>query len=171
MAQGKYQKNRQLRKRRFSLLLSLVLLLTLTVGGTLAFVAVRSATVRNQFEEAFVTSRVNQNFTVTNTGDVDAYIRAAVVVNYEVDGGISAVKPVYDTDYTLTCDSSWTEDGGFYYYQNIVPSLQATATAPVTVNNLSGKRLRVEVVAEAIQADGMGADDAVAAWAVANVAG
>ena len=170
MASSKFQNKITRGKKSMLLLISLVLLLTLSVGGTLAYLIVESGTVTNRFERGFVTSSVNEGLTVTNTGNVDAYIRAAVVVNFEAEGGgVHAIAPVYETDYTVTPNTGWelnTSDG-YYYYSGIVPSGN-TVAAPVTVNNLSDKDLRVEVVAEAIQADGMGAGNAVAAWAAAN---
>ena len=159
----------RLSKKTIALAVSIVLLLTLTVGGTLAYVVKQSATVRNLFQRSFVTSQVNENNCITNTGNVDAYIRAAVVVNFKTeDGSIYAIGPVEGPDYLLSPDENWTPSDGFYYYNGIVTPGTSTQTAPATVTNLSGKELWVEVVAEAIQAGGMGANSASAAWAAAN---
>lgn len=159
MARGKYErvaKHRHRKKKTFSLFLSIVLLLTLATGGTLAYIITKSAMVQNQFVKGSVTSSVNENGTVTNNGNVDAYIRAAVVVNWmDDDGNVYAIKP----NCTVTPNAGWTEIGGFYYYTSPVVAGGTTTTAPATVNcsdaaPSSVYSLSIETVAEAIQAEG-----------------
>lgn len=159
MARGKYErvaKHRKNRKKTFSLLVSIVLLLTLTTGGTLAYIATKSAMAQNQFAAGYVTSSVNDDGKVTNNGNVDAYIRAAVAVNWmDKDGNVYGIKP----SYSISANDGWTESGGFYYYTAKVAPNGTTATAPVTVRvsdnaPSSAYSLSVEIVAEAIQAEG-----------------
>ena len=169
MARGKYErvaKHRHRKKKTFSLFLSIVLLLTLATGGTLAYIATKSAMAQNQFVKGSVTSSVNENGTVTNNGNVDAYIRAAVVVNWmDGDGNVYGIKP----NCTVTENTGWTEVGGFFYYTSPVPSDNATITAPATVGDpgaapSSDYSLSIEIVAEAIQAEGtLDSNDSVTA--------
>ena len=169
MARGKYErvvKHRKKRKKVVSLLLSIALLLTLATGGTLAYIVTKSAMAQNQFVAGYVTSSVNNNGTVTNNGNVDAYIRAAVVVNWmDNDGNVYGIKP----DCSVTTNTGWTEVDGFYYYTSPVPSGNATTTAPATVGDpdaapSSDYSLSIEIVAEAIQAEGtLDSNDSVTA--------
>lgn len=169
---GKYQRGgAHLRKHRHTkqrtVLLSIFLILSLAVGSTLAYIVAKTDRVQNQFEPAFVTCSVNANndstFDVTNTGNVDAYIRAAIVVSWMDDqGNVRGISPKA-SDYSLTVNATnWWKDTrtGYYYYKySVVPAgvtedlitaygLAANATVP------AGYELSVEVVAEAIQADG-----------------
>ena len=196
MAKGKYVRKYQkggayLRKRkqtkRRTTLLSIFLILSLAVGGTLAYIVARTDNVNNQFEPSYVTCQVNANnnsFDVTNTGDVDAFIRAAIVVNWMDDqGDVRGISPKA-SDYSLTVnDKDWWKDTktGYYYYKySVVPAgvtedliasygLAAGVTAP------SGYELCVEVVAEAIQADGDTDNGAVPAykdaWGIDSISG
>ncbi|MBR4289253.1 MAG: hypothetical protein IKT52_01265 [Oscillospiraceae bacterium] len=159
MARGKYERvvrHRKKQKKVFSLLLSIALLLTLAVGGTLAYIVTKSAMAQNQFVAGYVTSSVNEAGQVTNTGNVDAYIRAAVVVNWmDGDGNVYGIKP----NCSLTTNTGWTEANGFYYYTSPVAANGTTTTAPVTVGDPGAAPsgaygLSVEIVAEAIQAEG-----------------
>ena len=161
MARGKYErvaKHRHKKNKAFSLLLSIALLLTLAVGGTLAYIATKSAMVTNQFVPGNVTCTVNPDGTVSNddSSNVDAYIRAAVVVNWmDKDGNVYGIKP----NYSVSVNAGWTKIGDFYYYTTEVAPDGATTTAPVNVS-VSGNppstayTLSIEIVAEAIQADG-----------------
>lgn len=151
------------------LVLCLVLLLVASVGGTLAYVVVRSGAEKNTFQPAQVTSEVvvgNGTRAVKNTGDVPAYIRAAVTVNWvSTDSGSNTTRGIAPTesDYSLklnTGDSgAWiAHTDGYYYYEykveakavtaTLVENIQCSATPP------AGYALAVEVAAEAIQADG-----------------
>ena len=169
------------RKKRVALIICLVLLLSLTVGGTLAYIAVKTVSVQNQFESASVTCDVivgdtdNQNaIMVQNTGNVDAYIRAAIVVNWmDEDGNVRGIAPTID-DYELGINTTaWTYASGFYYY--VYPGKEKVAPDAVTYYLInyadikpniippSGYTLSVEVIAEAIQADGVTDDTGTSA--------
>lgn len=172
MYQGRYLSKAPARKRParrrklnkyFLVTLSLVLLLGVAGGVTLAYIIAEGGTVANSFTPAQVLCSVDNDYAVTNDGNVDAYIRAAVIVNWENgDGDIIGIAPVAGTDYTLSVDAeSWElGDDGFYYYKNVVPFEGATDKTPpvVTVTPKTeapkGFTLVVEVLAEAIQADG-----------------
>ena len=101
MARGKFEnvvKQKHKTKKAFSLLLSIALLLTLATGGTLAYIATKSAMAQNQFEPGRVTSSVNvsgDTITVVNSNsNVDVYIRAAIVVNWmDGQGNVRGIAP------------------------------------------------------------------------------
>lgn len=171
--QGKHGQNSPRRSplRRRALLLCAVLLLVVSVGGTLAYITVQSERLNNTFTPGYVTSRVNASGhvrSVTNTGNVDAYIRAAVTVNWVVagDGNTTyGLRPVENTDYTIAldvgADGHWVAhtDGYYYYKHRVAPGgttqpLVTDITTLSTAETPEGYTLAVEVAAEAIQADG-----------------
>lgn len=190
MYQGRYQAKKPARKRParrrklnkyFLVTLSLVLLLGVAGGATLAYIIAEGGTVENGFTPGEVKCSVNEVYEITNDGNVDAYIRAAVVVNWENTAGeIRGISPKEGTDYTLALDSAWKKIGDYYYYQKVVP-FEGTdeKTSPVvTVTQKTaapdGFELVVEVLAEAIQADGTKADGTTPiqdAWGVTAPAG
>ena len=163
------------------LTLSIVLLLYAVVGGTLAYVVMKTASVNNEFDEAYVDCTVNSNFSVTNNGNVDAYIRAAIVVNWaNSSGDVYGLTPKYSI--SINASSDWNDgtpwyldpSTGFYYYKsNVAPSGGTSALVTGFSANESAPDddyfLHVEVVAEAIQAEGYGSNGKLAvenAWGV-----
>ena len=151
-------------KKVLSLVISLALILLLTVGGTVAYVVIKTQTVRNAFQNTYVDSRVNVNgdvVDVTNTGNIPAYIRASIAVNWvDENGNVRGIAPTV-TDYALQInEEAWYQDPatGFYYCISQVAPGQVTAdlVTAVTLQTEApqGYELRLEVVAEAIQAQG-----------------
>lgn len=166
------------------LLISILFLLTFSAGGTLAYIAVVSDRVTNQFEPAEVECRVNAGNTidVTNVGDVDAFIRAAIVVNWmDSSGNVYGTAPK-SGDYAIEInEDDWIFHDGFYYYKhrvtpepdNVTPDEDTTAdlVEAISIQGVApnGYKLSVEVVAEAIQADGVTAETTKAyadAWGI-----
>ena len=182
MYQGRYQskapaRRRPARRRKlnkyFLVTLSLVLLLGIAGGATLAYIIAEGGTVTNSFTPGEVKCSVNEKYEITNDGNVDAFIRAAVVINWENDAGdISGIAPVAGTNYTLKLGTDWEKVGDYYYYKKVVTFDGATekTASVVTVSNVTGApdgfELVVEILAEAIQAEGMGATSAQEAWAM-----
>ena len=117
--------NKGTRNKTVLLLASLILLLTAVVGGTLAFLIVRTEPVVNTFAAATVDPDVNEdndngvkkNVYITNTGTAEAYIRAAIITTWQTETGVNgnpvsvhAIRPIADpnpndnveeNDYTL----------------------------------------------------------------------
>lgn len=150
-------------------LLCIFLIIVLAVGGTLSYMLFKSEQLDNQFTPAEVACQVNVDggsFDVTNKGTIDAYIRAAIVVNWMDDEGkVSGIAPVEgeDGDYTIAVNSKdWWKDSntGYYYYKSRVNPLDVTKDLITSYGLVAGAEtptgyeLCVEVVAEAIQADG-----------------
>lgn len=177
MYQGKYAKRTKYSKRRANrrkatvLLFSLVLLIVLLVGTTTAFLIASDGPITNIFNSSKVTCQVNETFendvktnvTISNTGDTEAYIRAAIVVTWKdtENGNVYGSVPVKDTDYTIALNlTDWIEGkDGFYYYKHpVAPSGQTDSmtTALITEckdlgNAPSGYGLNVEILGSAIQ--------------------
>lgn len=158
MAQGKHEAPRPQRnnrtKSRFALLLSIALILTFSIGGTMAYLVTSSAQVANSFAPSSVTCMVNPGNTVTNTGDIPAYIRATVTANWvNADGSIHALPPTV----TVAAGSGWASGGdGYYYHSAAVSPNSSTSALSVSIADAppDGCSPRIEMAAEAIQAAG-----------------
>ena len=157
MARGKYErvvKHRKKQKKVVSLLLSIALLLTLATGGTLAYIVTKSAMAQNQFVAGYVTSSVNNNGTVTNNGNVDAYIRAAVVVNWVDDNGNIVSNPEGHS-YTISYSKDgWIDGGdGYFYYTKPVAAGGTTGELITSARPTAGTtyKLQIEIMAQSIQ--------------------
>ena len=107
MYQGKrYKRSRRRSGKSAALLVSLLLLLTVTVGGTIAFLIDTECPLHNQFNPSKVTTKVEETLSgkikkdvyIKNTGDTDAWIRAAVVVTWQdAAGNVYGQAPVEGT--------------------------------------------------------------------------
>lgn len=174
---GKYlqSEHKQLRrpKRLATLLVSLVLVLGVAVGGTVAFLSTRTDSKENTFTPSKVTCAVTETFknnvksnvAVKNTGDTTAFIRAAINVTWmsnkdAADQTVSSKVPVKNTDYSITLaeNTNWIRGAdGYYYYQLPVDPQDSTGVLIEECklqNNASvpdGYHLSVEIVASAIQ--------------------
>ena len=175
------------RMKRKSLLLvaGIALMLMVAIGGTIAYIVTDTKPITNTFEPGRVPITITENFKngtksdvrVKNTGNVPAYIRAKIVVTWkDADGNVSAIKPVEGTDYTISINGTeWTKAGdGFYYHIARVGAGESTnplitsCTKVAGANQPAGYDLSVEIIAESIQAEGMGATGAQDAFHKAN---
>ena len=76
------------RRRSIILLVSLLSVIALSIGTTLAFIFTNTGKVENTFNPAQISCLVTEEFenniktnvSIKNTGNTDAYIRAAVIV-------------------------------------------------------------------------------------------
>lgn len=191
MYEGAYaQKRKPVRRRRRRtqrptlLLAALVLIFGALVGSTVAFLVAESQTVTNTFNPTSVSTEIEEKFDhevkndvkVKNTGEIPAYIRAAVVVTWQNDDGqVYAQTPVEGTDYTLTWTmDGWIQIGDFYYYTSPVAAGQSTGIlftecSPVAGKAPEGYHLCVEILASGIQSDPASAVEE--AWGVKVVDG
>lgn len=124
-------------------ILALVLLLTVAVSGTLAYVFTNTESISNIFNPSRVasavveaggspvtgevvnTGTVKTNVQIKNIGDTEAYIRATVLVNWKSSDGtkVFAQKPL-ESEYTIewnvattTVENVWIKGSdGYYYY-------------------------------------------------------
>lgn len=173
------------RKKGILLLTAAVLILVCGVGGTLAYLITQTAPVTNTFTPAHVTSEVNEpgwedgntvksNVSITNTGNVSAYIRAAIVITWKDKDGYTTMPtvPVLGQDYELEINANdWSQSDGYYYYKDKVAAGGSTTNLIIKCESkgtyTDGRSLCVEVIGSAIQAEGMGANNAQAAFAAA----
>ena len=178
------QKQFSTKKRPTALLASSLLLLTCLVGTTVAYLFDVSSPIINIFTPSTVSCQVNEksfendvktNVYITNTSNIPAYIRAAIIITWQDhNGNVYAASPVSDQDYEIEINSTdWTYAGGYYYYNAVVPARSDTASLIVSCRPVEGKApagygLNVEILGSAIQADGMGATSAQEAWEIAS---
>lgn len=140
-------------RRPLLLLASLVLLLALAVGGTVAWLNTSTGPVENTMIPGKVPITINEKFengtkrdvSVTNDGNIDAYIRVAIVANaVDAEGNVVAGnKPVYTIN-----TANWQELDGYYYYKGAVApngKTEALFSDPVTVTG------ELNILAESIQ--------------------
>lgn len=153
-------------KRSLVLVVSLLALLLVVAGGTLAWLTAQDS-VSNTFTPAHVTCDVKEKFngttksdvTIKNTSDIPVYIRASIVVTWkDSDGNVYGQLPVADTDYTMDIAAGgWVPKDGYYYCTSPVAVGDTTGTlinkcvVSTTAEKPNGYDLSVEIIAEAIQ--------------------
>lgn len=147
-------------KKKLTVLVALLLLVTVSVGGTLAWLATQTAPVTNTFTPSHVTTAVDEQIkgstkesvSIKNTGDTNAYLRATYVLNYvDADGNILPGTP----DVTLTENTENWDKGsdGYYYSKN---SVAPDASLELFTNVTAGAGVQMTIIAEGIQSTGMG---------------
>lgn len=163
------------------LILSLILLITTVVGGTLAYLITKTDSIKNTFNPSSVESEITEEFdgtykrnvNVKNTGDIDAYVRVKLVT-YRVKGDNQHIGGTAEIPAFIPGDG-WVKNGGYYYYTKpVAPGEKPAANlideiALVSYDDADGGKQVIEVMAEAIQANGVDADGTkavVKAWGV-----
>ena len=147
-------------KKPLTLFVALVLLLTLAVGGSLAWL-VSNDDVTNTMVPGNVPITIDEkvngttktSVTVTNNGNIQAFIRVAIIANAVDENGDVTV----DTAPTYTVDrSKWTPIGDYYYYNGIVEPQGTTGdtTAPLFTGPVDFANGEINILAESIQALG-----------------
>lgn len=150
-------------------LVALLVLLCCTVAGTLAYLVDKTPEVKNTFEPAKVTTAVDEKFDGTtksevkikNTGDIPAYIRAAVIINWaDKDGNVyGGAVPEKGTDYTEpVLQDGWIKVGDYYYYTSAVPAGDSTGTLFAPIKQLTTCKdtnygLQITILADGIQSE------------------
>lgn len=168
MYTGKHEQRRKKRRSNRSLVLtiSVIALVVCIVGASLAYLFTHSSAITNTFIPSQVSCYVDEKFDGTtksnvkieNTGDIDAYIRAKVVITWKnAQGNVYGAVPS-TSDYTISYNKTdwFKESDGFWYCKSAVAS---GAKTPVLINSCTrtnttapdGYELSVEIIAEAIQ--------------------
>lgn len=171
MYKGKYSRERRQRPALWAAL-ALALVLTLTAGGTLAYLVSNTDEVTNTFTPASPGIEVPEVFDknaktsiqVKNTGDINVYVRVMLVASYqkevndkyEVCGSHAFEAKVPD----FTLDDDWVKGAdGYYYYKTALASGATTDNLLATGAKieLSQKenccKMHIDVLAQAIQAE------------------
>lgn len=150
------------------LFLSLLFLVIVSVGGTMAYLLTKTTSIENKFTPSKVTcivseqfnNNIKKNVNVTNTGDTEAYIRVKLVT-YRVNekeqhiGGVAKVPE-------FTPGTNWVIYNGYYYYTLPVapggkPAYDLIGDSGITLagtySDADGGIQVIEVMAEAIQSN------------------
>lgn len=147
--------------------LALLLVSALGIRTVVAFLSTESDSLVNAFIPGEVTTEVMEDFSedklikenvsIANTGNVPAYIRAAVVINWvDSEGNVSGEEPQSDRDYRISFpdDSGWFVQDGFYYFTLPVEPDAATALLISSIEplmNKEGYTLQVDILGSGIQ--------------------
>ena len=149
--------------RSLVLVVSLLALLLVVAGGTLAWLTAQDS-VSNTFTPAHVSCEVKEDFNgtiksnvnVTNTSDIAAFIRVKLVTYRVNDDGkhIGGTATIPD----FTPGANWVKYGDFYYYTLPVAPNATPETALIdqitltrSYDDADGGKQVIEVMAEAIQ--------------------
>lgn len=156
------------RGRLAMMVLSVVLLLALAVGGTIAWLSTKTTPVTNTFTPAEVNCKVEEKFdkttgektnvNVTNTGNIAVYIRAKLVTYRTNDArqhiGGTAELPKFKLG------ENWVEKDGYYYYtlpvapgKKPAANLADSMTLEKSYKDADGGKQALDVMAEAIQSE------------------
>lgn len=181
-----HHRRRTKRRKQQSLIIAIVATICSIIAcATIAFVFTNTEPLKNTFTDAYVACDVLETFdgttksdvTVKNTGEVQSYIRAKVVVTWmSADKTkVTALKPVDDMEYVITyadetsATTNWEKGSdGYWYYKLPVDIAKETE---VLIKNCSlkdgvvapdGYYLSVEIVASSIQSTPT--DVVVAQW-------
>lgn len=164
-------------RKPIAVMLSIAVLILGLVGGTLAYFFTHTNNLTNNFAYARVTCQVEEQFdgtaksnvTIKNTGDIPAYIRAAVIVTWkDAEGNVYGQLPVLGTDYNITYGSAWAQNGDYFYCTAPVNAGASTPVLIETCTEISANRpaggytLSVEIIADAVQSQPSNA--VVEAW-------
>lgn len=168
-----FQSNERKHGRRvktLALFLGLTLLLAAAVGTTVAYLVTSTPSLVNVFLGSKADCGIVEKFdgekktdvSIKNTGDVESYIRAALVISWVTGDGrtVHAQKPIEDTDYTMTfpskTDWEYCETDGFWYYKKPVAAGETTGIliqeCAALKEGPEGYWLSVEILASSIQA-------------------
>ena len=166
-------------KKKRNLIIILSILLLITVSTTIAFLSKKNninndfivGTVSTQVDETFE-NNIKEDVSIKNTGNVDSYIRAFILISYkDEDGVILTDTPILNTDYSMTISNStnwiYSNTDGFYYYKLPVEPNNNTDILIDECRELqshNGKILNVDIITESIQATP--ADAVEEAWGV-----
>lgn len=172
----RYQKLRTRNKNYIYVLVAAVaVIIAGTAGATLAYLSHQSG-LTNQFQIAEVSTKIEETFdgvntktdvSVQNTGDVPAYIRAAVIIRWEDAEGnplIDEEAPKEYIDYTIDMNlNSLSDEGewvlasdGYYYYTMPVKGGEKTdilIDECKAIYKSPDKYLVVDIAAQSIQAE------------------
>ena len=117
---GKHLRERTRSARPWLLAGLLAVLLLASITGTIAYIQVHSH-ISNAFTVAKLSIELNETFdgkdkknvTVKNTGDVPAYLRAAIVVNWkDTDGTVISAK---ESEYSMAMGPEWVQGADSYW--------------------------------------------------------
>ena len=146
-------------KRAVLLLIATLLMFSITVSATIAYIITKSETSDNIFTPPVLRISLDNVHDIANTGDIPVYVRAIAVANWAStteEHVILSTKPVVGTDYVIEFKTTnWFQAGdGFYYYKlplNPGEHVSMIKDAYI-INEKKGYEIRLEIISSSIQA-------------------
>ncbi len=140
------------------LLISFLLILTFSVGGTLAYLMRDIGVLDTVFVPGSVECAVEETedgYTVKNLGNTGVFVRGVLVLNWTRDEKISGFHTISEDDYEVLADGWTTIDGYLVCEKEIAPE---ESTPPVSIVITAdvpeeGYELKIEFLAEAVQSE------------------
>ncbi|NCB74091.1 MAG: hypothetical protein EOM51_05025 [Clostridia bacterium] len=166
----KFDNSANCRGKAATLLVSLLLIFGITVTGTLAYLFVSSGLSSNSFRAVNVNCEVSESFSgssksnvmIQNTGDIDAFVRAALVLTWEDDNGnaVNESASLADLNINLNTADWFCGCDGYYYCKTrlspngFTPVLVTSASVKTDCDGyIAGYHLNLQILSEAIQAE------------------
>ena len=173
--------------KKIIFVIATVLLLTVAVGTTLAYIVTSTDPVKNIFTSSKVATAVIENGSngdegskvvenvgtksdvqIKNTGDTEAYIRAAVIVTWKSKSGTVWAQTPSSTEYSIdwafddeTNPTAWIKGSDDYYYYTspVAPGVSTGSLINSATQEVDGPvgsdgtqyYLSIEIVASGIQ--------------------
>lgn len=173
------------RNKYTALLVCLLLTVAIAVSGTIAYLFTSTDPVVNTFVPVtpgieipeYMHETIKENATIQNTGDVDSYLRAKIVVTWQNDKGeVYHEAPELNIHYTMQIGANWVRNGKYYYYTKVTapgqPAVIKDANGEIKYGEgidaadmlivkaevisqapVDGYTLHIEILGQAIQAD------------------
>ena len=156
-------------KKLLLTILALALLVTMGISGTVAWLS-SSSSVSNQMTpgtgditiDETVNNNLKESVKIINTGNIDVYVRVAVVVNYlDENGNVIAGA----SGNTINAKDNWQLLDGYYYYKGTVAPGEENAVE-LLAGAVNFEGMEVDILAQSIQALGVinGQPASQAAW-------
>lgn len=177
MKKGKFANAPSPKHKTMIIVLSIILLVCIGVGATLAYFANSTGPVINTFQSGTVGAEIDEDIsgntknsiTVKNTGSVPVYVRVRLVSYFEDDSG---VLPQDSPVVSVTLDTNWKQIGSYYYYKLPVAAGASTSNLLKEGTYLSMVNNQViEVLADTVQATPADAVEAVWSVTVSQIEG
>lgn len=162
--------------KRLALLISIILVVTCTVGVTLAYIVTSTGSVVNTFKPATIGTdivekiegEVKKSVAVENNSDMPVYVRAQIVVTWKNPdtGEVLGETPVKgadkDYDYNLLAGESYNwivgADGYYYYKVPVDATEPENVTDPLITNGVAKHTngdyvISMEILTQSVQAE------------------
>lgn len=157
------------------LIVAMALVATMAIGGTMAWFQVNSEKLTNTFTPGEVggeiieefDGNVKSNVAVKNTGNVEAYVRVALIPTWQDENGNILPETASIDNLSFTLGKGWFAQDGYYYYKNKVAAGATTANLAdkITVTGApEGAHMNLQILTEVIQANP--ADAVTQAWGI-----
>ena len=159
---GKHLRKKTRSARPWLLAGLLAVLLLASITETIAYIQVHSH-ISNSFTVAKLSIELNETFdgkdktnvTVENTGDVPAYLRAAIVVSWkDTDGTVISAN---ESEYSMVMGPEWIQGADSYWYCKKPTDAEQPSPAlivsckPTVVK--ADQHLSVEILIQGVQAE------------------